>query len=34
MHAVDEPVNDMTRHQLEIPDARKHDGIDKPGAGD
>ena len=34
VNAVDEAVDDRARHQLEIPDAREHHGIDEPGAGD
>ncbi len=33
VHAVDEPVDDIPRHQLEVADARQHDGIDEPRAG-
>jgi len=34
VHAVDEPVDNMPRNQLEIADARQHGGIDEPRAGD
>ena len=32
MHAVDEPVHDVARDQLEIPDARQDNGVDKARA--
>jgi hypothetical protein len=33
VHSVDEAVDDVPRHQLEIPDAREHDRIDEACAG-
>ena len=30
---VDEPVHDRARHEIQVPDAREHNGIHEPGAG-
>ena len=33
MDAVDEAIDDRSRHELEVPDTRQNDGIDEAGAG-
>ena len=33
MQAVDDPLDDHPRDELEIPDAREHNGIDEAGGG-
>ena len=34
MQAVDEPVGDGARDELQVPDAREHNGIHEAGARD
>jgi len=34
VHAVDEPVDDVARDQLEVADPRQHHGVDEPSAWD
>jgi hypothetical protein len=33
MDAVDEAIDDGSRHELEVPDTRQNDGVDEAGAG-